>query len=278
MSHPSAASPMATVSLPASPAASLAPHQTAALQRALRYVDDHLAQPLRVTELAEAACVSRFHLVRLFRSGTGASPLRYVRRRRIQRACQLAISSAASAPRPAAAQASTWPAMRPCCFPQKMFPTESIHEPCHRCCRPVPAVAHRSRAGADRLPVADGIRHPYHRHLGAAQQRVADQQGRQRLQRTGAADHGGRNVVLRPDVPGTAGDLPGPAGVRPDLDEYLGRSGGDRGDQSHRQAPPGACRPVDQRLHRRPGPVGAGPGLRGLCHHRRLRRRVGGSA
>ncbi|HGM7335024.1 TPA: helix-turn-helix domain-containing protein [Stenotrophomonas maltophilia] len=89
MSHPSAASPMAIVSLPASPAASLAPHQTAALQRALRYVDDHLSQPLRVTELAEAACVSRFHLVRLFRSGTGASPLRYVRRRRIQRACEL---------------------------------------------------------------------------------------------------------------------------------------------------------------------------------------------
>ncbi|MBH1531081.1 helix-turn-helix transcriptional regulator [Stenotrophomonas maltophilia] len=89
MSHPSAASPMATVSPPASPAASLAPHQAAALQRALRYVDEHLSQPLRVTELAQAACVSRFHLVRLFRTGTGASPLRYVRRRRIERARQL---------------------------------------------------------------------------------------------------------------------------------------------------------------------------------------------
>ncbi|MBH1366023.1 MULTISPECIES: helix-turn-helix transcriptional regulator [Stenotrophomonas maltophilia group] len=89
MGHPSAASPMATVSLPVLPAALLAPHQAAALQRALRYVDEHLSQPLRVTDLAEAACVSRFHLVRLFRSGTGASPLRYVRRRRIQRACQL---------------------------------------------------------------------------------------------------------------------------------------------------------------------------------------------
>lgn len=80
---------MATVSLPASPAAPLAPHQAAALQRALRYVDEHLSQPLRVTDLAAAACVSRFHLVRLFRSGTGASPLRYVRRRRIECACQL---------------------------------------------------------------------------------------------------------------------------------------------------------------------------------------------
>ncbi|WP_164136501.1 helix-turn-helix transcriptional regulator [Stenotrophomonas maltophilia] len=89
MGHPLAASSMATVTAQESPAASLAPQQVAALQRALRYVDEHLSQPLRVTELAAVACVSRFHLVRLFRSGTGASPLRYVRRRRIERARQL---------------------------------------------------------------------------------------------------------------------------------------------------------------------------------------------
>lgn len=80
---------MAEVSTPPAPVAVLAPNQAAALQRALRYIDEHLSQPLRVTELAAAACVSRFHLVRLFRSGTGASPLRYVRRRRIERARQL---------------------------------------------------------------------------------------------------------------------------------------------------------------------------------------------
>mgnify|MGYP006174140595 FL=1 len=85
MGHPFAASRMATILPPDPPAASLAPQQVAALQRALRYVDEHLSQPLRVTELAAVACVSRFHLVRLFRSGTGASPLRYVRRRRIER-------------------------------------------------------------------------------------------------------------------------------------------------------------------------------------------------
>ncbi|WP_432592078.1 helix-turn-helix transcriptional regulator [Stenotrophomonas maltophilia] len=89
MGHPFAASPMATVVPPELPAVVLAPQQAAALQRALRYVDEHLSQPLRVTELAQAACVSRFHLVRLFRTGTGASPLRYVRRRRIERARQL---------------------------------------------------------------------------------------------------------------------------------------------------------------------------------------------
>jgi len=80
---------MATVFPPDPSVVSLAPQQAAALQRALRYVDEHLSQPLRVTELAAAACVSRFHLVRLFRTGTGASPLRYVRRRRIERARQL---------------------------------------------------------------------------------------------------------------------------------------------------------------------------------------------
>lgn len=89
MGHPLAATSMATVTPQEFPAASLAPQQVAALQRALRYVDEHLSQPLRVTELAAAACVSRFHLVRLFRIGTGASPLRYVRRRRIERARQL---------------------------------------------------------------------------------------------------------------------------------------------------------------------------------------------
>lgn len=89
MGHPLAAPRMVTVTPPDPPAAPLAPQQAAALQRALRYVDEHLSHLLRVTELAAVACVSRFHLVRLFRSGTGASPLRYVRRRRIQRACQL---------------------------------------------------------------------------------------------------------------------------------------------------------------------------------------------
>ena len=80
---------MAEASSPVAPALALAPHQAAALQRALHYIDAHLSQPLRVTELAEVACVSRFHLVRLFRTGTGASPLRYLRRRRIERARQL---------------------------------------------------------------------------------------------------------------------------------------------------------------------------------------------
>jgi len=87
---------MALQTPPAFAVDALAPNQSAALQRALRYIDEHLSQPLRVTELAEVACVSRFHLVRLFRTGTGASPLRYVRRRRIERARQLLPDSTGS--------------------------------------------------------------------------------------------------------------------------------------------------------------------------------------
>ncbi len=197
MGHPFAASRMATILPPDPPAASLAPQQVAALQRALRYVDEHLSQPLRVTELAAVACVSRFHLVRLFRSGTGASPLRYVRRRRIERARQLL--SAQHLPMSCLAQqlgffdqshfVRSFRAETGCSpgqylagdaallLPLIVFPTEFTHEPCHRHARPGPVVAHRPCPGADRLPVTDGIRYPYHRHLRAAQQRVVDQQG-----------------------------------------------------------------------------------------------------
>ncbi|MEG0183502.1 MAG: AraC family transcriptional regulator, partial [Stenotrophomonas sp.] len=44
---------MAIVHSSAQPMPRLAPQQSAALQRALRYIDEHLSQSLRVTELAE---------------------------------------------------------------------------------------------------------------------------------------------------------------------------------------------------------------------------------
>jgi len=63
-----------------------APSQSAALDRALRYIACHLDTPLRIEDVAAAACVSRFHLSRLFRTGLGTTPSRYVRRTRIQQA------------------------------------------------------------------------------------------------------------------------------------------------------------------------------------------------
>ena len=74
-----------TPSLPAA----LPPTQAAALRRAQAYIDAHLQQPVLVEEVAAAACVSRFHLARLFRAGTGMSPTAYLRHRRIERAQQL---------------------------------------------------------------------------------------------------------------------------------------------------------------------------------------------
>jgi len=57
-----------------------------ALQRVLRYVDEHLGEHLTLDELARLAGVSRFHFARQFRVSTGESPMEYLRRKRIDRA------------------------------------------------------------------------------------------------------------------------------------------------------------------------------------------------
>lgn len=56
------------------------------MRRAQRYMEDHLGQPIRVADMAAAACVSRFHLARLFRMATGLSPTAWLRHRRIEQA------------------------------------------------------------------------------------------------------------------------------------------------------------------------------------------------
>ncbi|WP_407078791.1 helix-turn-helix transcriptional regulator [Xanthomonas sp. WHRI 10208] len=57
-----------------------------AVARALQYIDTHLYEPIGVTQLAGAACMSRFHFARVFRDAIGASPMEYLRRRRLERA------------------------------------------------------------------------------------------------------------------------------------------------------------------------------------------------
>ncbi|WP_249522668.1 helix-turn-helix domain-containing protein [Modestobacter marinus] len=59
------------------------------LERVLRRVEDDLAGPLSVGELAALAAVSEFHFSRQFRLATGASPHQYVLSRRLARARQL---------------------------------------------------------------------------------------------------------------------------------------------------------------------------------------------
>jgi AraC family transcriptional regulator len=57
-------------------------------QRALWYIESHLAEPLTLDEIAAIAGVSRFHLVRAFAAATGLPVMRYVRARRLTEAAR----------------------------------------------------------------------------------------------------------------------------------------------------------------------------------------------
>jgi AraC family transcriptional regulator len=57
-------------------------------QKALWYIESHLAKPLTLDEVAAIAGVSRFHVVRAFAAATGLSVMRYVRARRLSEAAR----------------------------------------------------------------------------------------------------------------------------------------------------------------------------------------------
>ena len=57
-------------------------------QKALWYIESHLAAPLTLDEIAGVAGISRFHLVRAFAAATGLSVMRYVRARRLSEAAR----------------------------------------------------------------------------------------------------------------------------------------------------------------------------------------------
>lgn len=63
----------------------LLPH----LRRARDYIDRHYLTDLDLDELAQVAGVSKFHFVRSFESAYGETPIRYLTRRRIERAQDL---------------------------------------------------------------------------------------------------------------------------------------------------------------------------------------------
>jgi AraC-like DNA-binding protein len=67
----------------------LLPH----LRRARDHIDRHYAAPLDLAELAAVAGVSRFHFVRSFEAAYGETPIRYLTRRRIERAQDLLRSA-----------------------------------------------------------------------------------------------------------------------------------------------------------------------------------------
>ena len=57
-------------------------------QKALWYIESHLAGPLTLDEIAAVGGVSRFHMVRAFASATGLPVMRYVRARRLSNAAR----------------------------------------------------------------------------------------------------------------------------------------------------------------------------------------------
>jgi AraC-like DNA-binding protein len=59
------------------------------LRRARDHIDRHYADPLDLGGLAAVAGVSKFHFVRAFRAAYGETPIRYLTRRRIERAQDL---------------------------------------------------------------------------------------------------------------------------------------------------------------------------------------------
>ena len=56
------------------------------LQRALTYIEDHLAAPIELADIAAAAHLSSYHFARLFRASCGRAPMEYVRMRRLTEA------------------------------------------------------------------------------------------------------------------------------------------------------------------------------------------------
>lgn len=57
-------------------------------QRALWYIESHLAEPMTLDEIAAISGVSRFHIVRAFAAATGRPVMRYVRARRLSEAAR----------------------------------------------------------------------------------------------------------------------------------------------------------------------------------------------
>jgi AraC-like DNA-binding protein len=66
-------------------AGDLIPH----LRRARDHIDRNFAEPLDLDRLARVAGVSKFHFARSFEAAYGITPIRYLSRRRIERAQDL---------------------------------------------------------------------------------------------------------------------------------------------------------------------------------------------
>lgn len=64
------------------------------IMRTVRYISDHIYDRLDMDELAAIACVTKSYLIRLFSNALGVSPVRYVNRKKVERAQLLLMTEA----------------------------------------------------------------------------------------------------------------------------------------------------------------------------------------
>ena len=63
------------------------------INRAIEFIQDNLSQPIRLSDIAEAACLSKFHLCRIFKEVVGISPHEYLQERRLAEARLLLLQT-----------------------------------------------------------------------------------------------------------------------------------------------------------------------------------------
>ena len=63
-------------------------------RRLADYIEVHLAEPITLVTLAQLACLSEFHLARMFGVSFGMPPSRWIAQRRVERACTLLKTTA----------------------------------------------------------------------------------------------------------------------------------------------------------------------------------------
>src|SRR5689334_5629349 len=64
----------------------MTPDHRPRIERAVRYIAEHLAEPLTTAEVARVANTSEFHFHRIFAAAVGEPPGRFVTRLRLERA------------------------------------------------------------------------------------------------------------------------------------------------------------------------------------------------
>lgn len=66
------------------------------IRKAMSFMEDNLADPIRLSEIAEAAGLSPYHLIRVFKAESGETPAAFLTRRRTERARDMIVNDAAS--------------------------------------------------------------------------------------------------------------------------------------------------------------------------------------